>query len=87
VTVPGCEEVNCKEVIREISTYLDGELDAGLKQALEAHLKMCHDCKVVFDTTRKTIELYCDGKLFPLPETVHRRLHEVLRRRWQEKVE
>jgi hypothetical protein len=37
----------------------------------------------VFDTTRKTIELYCDGKLFPLPEDVRARLHEALRRRAQ----
>ncbi len=82
----GCEDIRCKEVIREISSYLDGELDAGLRQSLEAHLKMCHDCRVVFDTTRKTIELYCDGKLFPLPDLVRNRLHEALRRTWKEKA-
>jgi hypothetical protein len=37
----------------------------------------------VFDTTRKTIELYCDGKLFPLPDEVRNRLHEALKRRAQ----
>ncbi len=82
----GCEDIRCKEVIREISSYLDGELDAGLRQSLEAHLKMCHDCRVVFGTTRKTIELYCDGKLFPLPDLVRNRLHEALRRKCKEKV-
>lgn len=81
-----CQDVNCKEVLREVSTYLDGDLDAGLKAALESHLSHCHHCKVVFDTTRKTIELYCDGKLFPLPEAVHTRLHEALRKRWREKA-
>jgi hypothetical protein len=40
---------------------------------------------VVVDTTRKTIELYCDGELFPLPDPVRTRLHEVIRQKWQEK--
>src|SRR2546428_159207 len=44
---------------------------------------MCHNCRVVLDTTRKTIELYCDGKLFPLPDVVRSRLHEALQRKWQ----
>jgi len=73
--------LNCKKVIREISSYLDGELDEELKRSLEAHLMACHHCQVVFDTTRKTIELYCDGKVFPLPEGVRTRLHEALRRK------
>jgi len=75
--------LNCKKVLREISSYLDGDLDEELKRVLEAHIKMCHHCQVVFDTTRKTIELYCDGKLFPLPDEVRSRLHEALRRKCQ----
>ena len=77
--------ISCKEVMKEISSYLDGELDEDLKQHLRDHLKKCHDCQVIFDTTRRTIELYCDGKLFPLPDAVRDRLHEALRRKWQEK--
>jgi hypothetical protein len=38
----------------------------------------------VFDTTKKTIELYCDGKIFPLPDDVRTRLHEALRRKLQQ---
>ena len=78
--------VSCKKTIEEISGYFDGDLDPELKAALEAHLKMCHDCRMVFDTTRKTIELYCDGKLFPLPDDVRDRLHQALQRTWQEKA-
>jgi hypothetical protein len=40
----------------------------------------------VFDSARKTIELYCDGRLFPLPLEVRDRLHRALRRRWEEKA-
>jgi anti-sigma factor RsiW len=75
--------VTCEEVIQQISDYLDGEVPSDLRRAIEDHLCACHDCDVVFDTTRKTIELYCDGRLFPLPEAVQERLHAVLRRECQ----
>ena len=74
--------LNCKKVLLEISNYLDGDLEEDLKRNIETHIRMCRHCKVVFDTTRKTIELYCDGKLFTLPEDVRARLHESLRRKW-----
>ncbi len=78
--------MDCKNTMNEISAYLDGDLDEDLKRELDAHLKKCHKCSVVVDTTRKTIELYCDGKLFPLPENVRDRLHEALHRKWAEKA-
>lgn len=79
--------MNCKDAFDEISRYLDGDLDPGLKATLEAHLNKCPKCKVVVDTTRKTIELYCDGKLFPLPDAVRQRLHSALRRKWTERMD
>ena len=76
--------INCKDCLHQISSYLDGELDADLKRSLEEHLVFCHHCQVVVDSTRKTIELYCDGKLFELPGQVRDRLHAALRRQWQQ---
>lgn len=78
--------MDCMNAIQEISSYLDSELDPELKRSLEQHLCSCRSCKVVVDTTRKTIELYCDGKLFELPIDVHRRLHEALERKWRERA-
>ena len=78
--------LNCRDCLEQISNYLDGELEAGLRRRLEDHLKMCQHCRVVFDSTRKTIELYCDGRLFPLPEDVRDHLHQALRRKWEEKA-
>lgn len=78
--------LNCKDCIQQISSYLEGEMEPELKRHLEEHLKRCHHCHVVFDSTRKMIELYCDGKLFPLPAEVRDHLHQALRRRWEEKM-
>lgn len=73
--------MNCQKVFQELSNYIDGDLDAELKMAIESHACGCHHCEVVVNTTRKTIELYCDGRLFALPIHVRERLHVVLRQR------
>jgi anti-sigma factor RsiW len=75
--------VNCNKAIKEICRYLDGELDEALKSTLEVHLTYCNHCSAVYDSTRKTIELFCDGKVFALPDAVHSRLHEALKRKLQ----
>ena len=75
--------INCKDCLNQISSYLDGQLDPDLKRSLEEHLVFCHNCQVVVDSTRKTIDLYCDGKLFQLPVKVRDRLHAALRNQCQ----
>ena len=74
--------MNCQDVFRRISDYLDGDIDADLRRAIEAHACGCHHCEVVVDTTRKTIELYCDGRIFAIPIEVRERLHATLRMKW-----
>ncbi len=78
--------MKCNDCFQQLSNYLDGEIDASLKRVLEEHLARCHRCRVVFDSTRKTIELYCDGKLFELPAGVRDRLHAAIRRHWEQNV-
>ena len=73
--------MKCRDAFEEISRFFDGKLDPELRRVLEEHLAKCVKCKVVMDTTRKTIELYCNGKLSPLPEPVRDRLHATLRRK------
>ncbi|MBI2955767.1 MAG: zf-HC2 domain-containing protein [Acidobacteria bacterium] len=73
--------MNCQEVVRWLTDYLDGELDATLLETLEAHLRDCDDCRIVVDTTRKTIELYCRCEPLPLPPGVRERLDAALARR------
>jgi len=77
--------LNCKSVIREISDYIDGELDLSVKQELERHLEDCEDCKMVVDQTRLTVEVFCDSKPVELPGDVKSRLHEALGRKLKEK--
>jgi anti-sigma factor RsiW len=75
--------VNCKKVILELSTYLDGALDATVRIDLEQHLARCTDCRLVVDTTRKTIQIFCNSEPVPLPEDVRNRLHTALLERFR----
>jgi anti-sigma factor RsiW len=73
--------LNCKGVIREISNYIDGELDPVVAQELERHLAHCEDCTMIVDQTRKSIEILCDSRPVSLPSEVRSRLHSALRRK------
>ena len=72
--------MNCKGVVREISNYIDGDLEIALKQEIERHLEHCEDCLMIINQTRMTVEIFCDSKPVELPKEVHSRLHEELRR-------
>lgn len=49
---------SCRELLAQISDYVDGELQAELCARLEKHLADCPDCRVMVDTTRKTVLLF-----------------------------
>jgi len=70
--------VVCKEVLRRLCDYLDGNLDPRLVVELSRHLDHCEDCHIVVDTTRKTIEVYCKSEPMALPADVKERLDRAL---------
>jgi anti-sigma factor RsiW len=55
-------EISCVEVWREISDYLDGNIDAELRTRIEAHFKACKHCSAVYDGTRNVVRLIGDGR-------------------------
>ena len=78
--------MNCKKVIIELSSYLDGALDSSIRIDLEQHLSRCQDCRLVVDTTRKTIQIFCNSEPVPLPDEVRERLHTALLERIRRKT-
>src|SRR5208337_4163466 len=70
--------VKCSEFLNELTNYLDGVLDAQTKTELDDHLAWCHNCYVVCDTTRKTIEIYRNSELYELPDDLRTRLHTAI---------
>ncbi len=59
--------VNCEEVWREISNYVDGEVDAGLRAAMDDHILGCKRCSAVLAGTRNVVELYGDKRMVEVP--------------------
>jgi hypothetical protein len=78
--------VNCKKVILELTSYLDGILDTEMRTDLELHLSRCTDCRIVVDTTRKTLQIFCNSEPVPLPEDVRHRLHTALLERCRRNI-
>jgi hypothetical protein len=67
--------VSCEEVWCEVSNYLDGDVEPGLRAAMEEHFLGCKRCTAVLDGTRNVIRLFGDERMFEVPLGFSRRLH------------
>jgi anti-sigma factor (TIGR02949 family) len=69
----------CKKYVSGLSDYIDGELSPDLCAELERHMAGCERCRIVVDTTRKTIELYqSNSDQEKTPQEVRERLYKRL---------
>jgi anti-sigma factor RsiW len=71
-------EISCLEVWREISNYIDDDVDGDLRARMEAHLKVCAHCKAVLDGTRNVVKLVADGVEYDLPAGFSKRLYQKI---------
>lgn len=70
---------NCEELLGSLSSYIDGELNPELCLELEKHLAGCDDCRVVLNTTKRTIDLvHSPVEKQDLPDDVRERLFKRL---------
>jgi hypothetical protein len=70
--------VNCEEVWREISNYLDGDVSPDMRAAIDAHVSGCKHCTAVLDGTRNVVQLYGDERMLEVPLGFSHRLHRRL---------
>ena len=76
--------MKCKTLVLELTEYLDGEIDSALKEELEFHLLKCKNCRLIVNTTKKTIEVYCNSEAAPLPDDARQRLQQAIRQKLQQ---
>jgi len=57
---------SCAEFLAEFGDYLDGIANPELRVHLEEHLRECKTCRVIVDSTRKTIKIVTDHDTFTL---------------------
>ena len=70
--------IRCKDLLGELSDYIDGELESRLCAEIEAHMRDCRDCQVMVDTLRKTVVVYRRHGKVEMPPDVRSRLYAVL---------
>ncbi len=56
---------NCRNMLGDLSDFLDGEASEELCAEIERHMAGCEECRIVVDTLKKTVFLYRD---LPRPE-------------------
>jgi len=78
--------MNCAELLATLNQYVDGDLEPGICDTLQEHLKGCNPCQIVVDNIRQTIRLYKAGEPYALPAALHERLSSTLRERWKARV-
>ncbi len=72
-------EISCLEVWREISNFLDGDVDAELRARMEAHFKACAHCSAILDGTRNVVKLVGSGIEYQMPAGFSKRLYDRIK--------
>ena len=72
-------DISCLEVWREISNYVDNDVEPELRARMEAHFRACAHCKAVVDGTKNVVKLVADGVEYPVPEGFSKRLYNKIK--------
>ncbi len=76
--------MTCSEFLKELTDYLDETIDAATRAELDDHLNWCHNCYVICNTTKKTIEIYRGSEIYELPEDLRSRLRTAIMSKCQQ---
>jgi anti-sigma factor RsiW len=64
---------HCRELLEELSRYIDGELDARERRSIVAHLRRCPCCEEFADSLKRTVALCQQAGKRRLPADVRAR--------------
>jgi hypothetical protein len=70
--------LNCEDVWREISNYVDGEVEPALRSSMDEHFRTCARCASVLAGTRNVTQLYGDERMLDVPAGFGSRLEKRL---------
>jgi hypothetical protein len=63
---------------KEISNYIEGDVDTSLRVAMDEHFQTCKRCTSLLEGTRNVIQLYGDERMIEVPTGFGRRLERRL---------
>ncbi|HEY1469136.1 MAG TPA: zf-HC2 domain-containing protein [Candidatus Acidoferrum sp.] len=62
--------ITCDEFFAEFGDYIENQASPEVRKELELHLSQCSACRVLYDSTCKTIKIVTESSSFELPQTV-----------------
>jgi predicted anti-sigma-YlaC factor YlaD len=82
--------LTCKEFLGWLNDCLDNTADAETKAQVQKHVSNCPNCWVVYDTTKKTLDVY-KGDAYrsepqPVPDSLKAKLLAAIQGRCAAKV-
>jgi hypothetical protein len=73
--------VKCEQVWREISNYVDEDVDAALRSSMDEHFHTCQRCASLLAGVRNVVRLYGDERMLDVPAGFSQRLEKRLEKR------
>ena len=73
--------LTCKDFLSELNEYLDESQDPELRRKVEEHVNECPNCWVIFDTTKKTVQIYKGMEPQTIPSEIESRLLAAIQRK------
>jgi hypothetical protein len=70
--------VTCTEFLQLLDDLIDESVSGPIRTEIEQHMHCCEHCEVVFNTTRKTIEIYRSNEIYDLTPDLRERLHAAI---------
>jgi anti-sigma factor (TIGR02949 family) len=71
-------EISCHEIWREISNYLDHDVEPAVRERMERHFANCRHCAALIDSTHNVLVLIGDDRAFAVPAEFSKRLYTKL---------
>jgi hypothetical protein len=76
--------LKCEQVWRELSNYIDGDVDEALRSTMDVHFGSCQRCASVLAGTRNVIQLYGDERMLEVPAGFSQRLELRLEQKMEQ---
>ena len=71
-------EIDCRQVWKELTNYMEGDLMPEMRDRITRHLRECRHCTAIYDGTRNVVYLLGDERSIELPEGFSGRLFDRL---------
>jgi anti-sigma factor (TIGR02949 family) len=67
---------SCEQVMAELTNYLDDPASSHLREEIEKHLAHCATCRVLYDSTKKTLKIVTEARSFEIPSDLSKKITE-----------